>query len=95
MEDYTDYIEFDRPEGKKVRMVFELYRYEVLYHYYEFRHDKNSGWQSLSKGDEGYYVYTITDASGNEKEEKILFPTPDEILTAQNEINKKYNIISI
>ena len=29
MEEHTDYVEFDRPDGKKVRIVFELYRYEM------------------------------------------------------------------
>ena len=53
MEEHTDYVEFDRPDGKKVRIVFELYRYEILFHYCEFRHDENSSWQSLSKGDDG------------------------------------------
>ncbi len=95
MEEHTDYIEFDRPEGKKVRIVFELYRYEILFHYCEFRHNENSGWKSLSKGNDGYFAYTITDAEGKETEEKVFFPTLEEILTAQDEINKKYNILSI
>ena len=95
MEEHTDYIEFDRPDGKKVRIVFELYRYEILFHYCEFRHDAHSDWRSLSKGDDGYFVYTITESGGNEKTEKVLFPTLEEVLTAQDEINKKYNILSI
>jgi hypothetical protein len=49
----------------------------------------------LSKGDDGYFSYIITDASGNEKVEKVLFPTFEEMSEAQDEINKKYNIISL
>ncbi len=95
MEEYTDNVEFDRPEGKKVRIVFELFRNEVLFHYCEFRHDDNSQWQSIRKDDDGYFSYTITDSDGSEKTEKVLFPTPGEVRTAQDEINKKYNILSI
>jgi len=95
MEEHTDYVEFDRPDGKKVRIVFELYRYEILFHYCEFRHDENSSWQSLSKGDDGYFAYTVAGADGVEKTEKVKFPTPEEIMTAQDEINKRYNILSI
>lgn len=95
MEEHTDYQEYQRPEGKLVRVVFELYRYEILYHYCEFRHDENSEWLSMSKGDDGYHIYTITDDSGNEKVEKVLFPTFEEMNEAIVEINKKYNIISL
>ncbi len=95
MEEHTDYVEFDRPDGKKVRIVFELYRYEILFHYCEFRHDENSSWQSLSKGDDGYFAYNVAEADGVEKTEKVMFPTPEEIMTAQDEINKRYNILSI
>lgn len=95
MEEHTDYKEFDRPDGKKVRVVFELYKYEILYHYCEFRHDENSEWKSLSKGDDGYFTYSVTDRDGKEKVEKVLFPTFEEMNEAILEINKKYNIISI
>ena len=95
MEEHTDYKEFTRPNGKMVRMVFELYRYEILFHYFEYKHDESSDWKPLSKGDDGYFSYTVTDASGNEKVEKVLFPTFEEMSEAQDEINKKYNIISL
>lgn len=95
MEEHTDYKEFERPGGKLVRIVFELYRYEILFHYFEFKHDENSEWKSMSKGEDGYFTYTIKDSTGEEKEERILFPTFEEMSAAQDEINKKYNIISI
>ena len=58
MEEHTDYKEFPRPDGKSVRMVFALYRFEVLFYYFEFKHDENSGWKTMSKGDDGYFSYS-------------------------------------
>ena len=95
MEEHTDFVEFDRPDGKKVRIVFELYRFEVLFHYCEFKHDEKSDWQSISRGEDGYFDYTISDNLGSSIQERIKFPTYEEIASAQDEINKKYNILSI
>ena len=96
MEEHTDYKEFERPDGKMVRVVFELYRYEILFYYFEFKHDANSNWQSLSnKDDNGFFSYKVIDRHGNEKVERVLFPTNEELSEALEEINKRYNIISM
>ncbi|NLO72247.1 MAG: hypothetical protein GX102_15155 [Porphyromonadaceae bacterium] len=95
MEEYNDYKEFPRPDGKSVRVVFELFKNEILYHYCEFRHDANSEWISMKRDEDGYHSYTVKDADGKEREEKVFFPTLEEIANASDEINKKYNILSI
>ncbi len=92
MEEFTDYIEFDRPEGKAVRVVFELYRYEILFHFCEFRHNEKSEWQSMKKADDGYHYYNLPD---NNRELRVKFPTPIELSQAIDTINKKYNILSV
>lgn len=94
MDGFNDYVELERPDGKKVRVVFELCcRNEILYHYFEFKHDENSEWEALKKGEDGYHSYTVKNEKGEEQEEKILFPSPKEIADASDEINKKYNIL--
>lgn len=95
MEEYNDFKEFPRPDGKSVRVVFELFKNEILYHYCEFRHDDKSEWIGMKRGEDGYHTYTNKDAAGNDKEEKVLFPTLEEIADASDEINKKYNILSV
>lgn len=95
MEEHTDFVEFERPKDRKVRVVFELYRYEILFHYCEFRHDENGEWKSMKKGDDGYFEYTATDENGKETTERIKFPTEQEMLSAQEEIAKKYNLIDV
>lgn len=95
MEEHTDFVEFDRPGDRKVRIVFELYRYEILFHYCEYRHDEKSEWKSMKKGDDGYFEYTQPDENGNETEYKIKFPTFQEMMSAQEEIAKKYNLIDV
>lgn len=92
MEEFTDYIAFDRPEGKEVRVVFELYRYEILYHFCEFRHNDTSEWQSMKKADDGYHYYSLP---GNDQELRVKFPTHIELSQAIDTINKKYNILSV
>lgn len=93
MEEHTDFVEYDRPGEKKVRIVFELYRFEILFHYCEFRHNEKDEWKSMTKDENGYFEYTIED-SGKEILQRIKFPTQHEIVSAQEEIAKKYNIIS-
>jgi hypothetical protein len=95
MRGFSDYVEFSRPEGKKVRVVFELEQLEVLFYFCEFQHDQNAEWKSLSRNDDGYFEYSIVDENGKSHQERVLYPTFDEILSAQDEINKKYNILSV
>lgn len=95
MEEHTDYIEFERPSDRKVRIVFELYRFEILYHYCEYLHDESSGWKSMKKGDDGYFEYTAPDENGKETNYKIKYPTFQEMMSAQTEIGKRYNIIDV
>ncbi|MFV0391927.1 MAG: hypothetical protein ACK5KP_08630 [Paludibacteraceae bacterium] len=94
MEEHTDFVEYDRPGEKKVRIVFELYRYEILFHYCEFRQGEKDEWKSMTKDENGYFEYTIVEDSGKEISQRIKFPTQHEIMSAQEEIAKKYNIIS-
>lgn len=95
MEEHTDFVEYDRPGDRKVRIVFELYRFEILYHYCEFRHDENSDWKSMTRDDEGYFEYTVTDENGQEATERIKFPTHQELMEAHEEISKKYNLLDV
>ncbi len=92
MSAFTDHVEYERPEGKKVRIAFELYRNEILFHFCQFRHDENSEWEGMKRDDEGFHTYV---PAGSDQEEKILFPTPSEIALALDEINKKYNLLDV
>ncbi len=86
-QDFTDYIELVRPEGKKVRVVFEVFQGEVLYYHYEYQHDENSEWKAMERNsNEINYMYTITDEQGNETEHTILFPTITEMKYAHEAI---------
>ena len=49
----------------------------------------------MKKGDDGYFEYTQPDENGNETEYKIKFPTFQEMMSAQEEIAKKYNLIDV
>lgn len=95
MDEHTDYIEYERPGGRKVRIVFELYRYEILFHYFEYKHDENSEWKSMTKGDDGYFEYFALDETGKESLQRIKFPTQIEMMTAQEDIAKKYNLLDV
>ena len=103
MEEHTDFVESIElstkealwPGDRKVRIVFELYRFEILYHYCEFRHDENSDWKSMTRDDEGYFEYTVTDENGQEATERIKFPTHQELMEAHEEISKKYNLLDV
>ena len=86
-QDFTDYIELMRPEGKKVRVVFEVFQGEVLYYHYEYQHDKNSEWLPMERNsNEAHYAYTVKDGQGNETEHTILFPTINEMKYAHKTI---------
>ncbi len=95
MAEFTDYIVFERPGGKEVRIGFEIYYNEILYHFFEYRHNDQSEWKGLKKGDDGYFTYSVINESGVEEEHKIKFPTDFEINEAKDVINKKYNILSV
>lgn len=95
MEEHTDYVEYERPGGRKVRIVFELYRYEILFHYCEYRHDELSGWKSMNKGDDGYFEYCTDNTGGAKQVQRIKFPTHEEMMAAQEEMARKYNLIDV
>ncbi len=95
MEEHTDYIEYERPGDRKVRIVFELYRYEILFHYFEYKHDENTEWKSMTKGDDGYFEYVALDEEGKESLHRIKFPTQMEMMAAQEDIAKKYNLLDV
>lgn len=93
MKEFNDYIVYERPQGREVKIVFEIYRNEILHYYFQFRHNENSEWQKLLKGDEGYFDYTIALENGEVEDHRIKFPTDFEIRDALDVINKKYNIL--
>lgn len=96
MDDHTDFIEFDRHDGIKVRIVFEMYRTEILFYHYEYKHDENSEWKSMDgKQHSQAFTYIAKSMDGEKELHTIEFPTENELKTAQEIISQRYYFWSI
>lgn len=95
MEDHIDYIEFDRINNSKVRIVFEMYRTEILFYHYEYRHDEHSDWKAMEGNNTDVFTYYLNNNFGEEIKYTIAYPTKQELKTAQEIISQRYYFWSI